>query len=185
MKLSRFKREIAAAAAYAALLLNVLVFAPSFYSSGNLRDLMINNIATLLVALGMTLVVLAGEIDISVGSQFAVCSVIAGELARAGMPMVVLVIAIIFVGVLMGALNGALIGFLRLPSIIVTLAMLVAWRDLLRLVTAGAWIQDLPNNFQWFGLGQTFGEVLLVVVSVGLLIFFPWALRNLSVGRSI
>ena len=85
----------------------------------------------------------------------------------------------------MGALNGAFIGFLKLPSIIVTLAMLVAWRDLLRLVTEGAWVQDLPNNFQWFGLGQTLGEALLVVVSMVLVIFFAWALRKLSIGRSI
>ena len=185
MNLSRYKREIAAAAAYIALLLIVLVLAPSFFSGGNLRDLAINNISTLLVALGMTLVILAGEIDISIGSQFAVCSVAAGELAKAGTPTIILVIAIILVGALMGALNGALIGFLRLPSIIVTLAMLVAWRDLLRLVTEGAWVQDLPGNFQWFGLGQTSGEVMLVVVSIAILIFFAWALRNLSIGRSI
>ena len=66
MNLSRYKREIAAAAAYIALLLIVLVLAPSFFSGGNLRDLAINNISTLLVALGMTLVILAGEIDISI-----------------------------------------------------------------------------------------------------------------------
>jgi rhamnose transport system permease protein len=133
----------------------------------------------------MTLVILAGEIDISVGSQFAVCSVAAGELAKAGMPIVALVVATFFIGALMGALNGALIGFLRLPSIIVTLAMLVAWRDLLRLATAGAWVQDLPSNFQWFGFRQLFGEVLLVAVSLSLLVLFAWALRNLSIGRSI
>jgi rhamnose transport system permease protein len=185
MNMSRYKREIAAAVAYIALLLIVSVLAPSFFSGGNLRDLAINNISTLFVAIGMTLVILAGEIDISVGSQFAICSVAAGELAKLGVPTPLLITAIVVIGGLLGALNGALVGFLRLPSIIVTLAMLVAWRDLLRLVTGGAWVQDLPNNFQWFGLGQMSGETILLVASIAIVAFFAWALRNLSIGRSI
>ena len=64
-----------------------VVAAPSFFAAGNLRDLALNNAPVLLVALGMTLVILVGEIDISVGSQFAVCSVAAGVLAKAGVPI--------------------------------------------------------------------------------------------------
>ena len=85
----------------------------------------------------------------------------------------------------MGALNGALIGWLRLPSIIVTLAMLVAWRDALRWMTAGAWVQDLPANFQWFGLGQQWGQWLIVVIALALLVVIGWILRNLGVGRAV
>jgi rhamnose transport system permease protein len=85
----------------------------------------------------------------------------------------------------MGMLNGALVGWLRLPSIIVTLAMLVAWRDALRWITAGAWVQDLPPNFQWFGLGQEWGQWLIVAVALALLFCFSWVLHNLAVGRAI
>ena len=87
MRLGRYQRELAAALAYAALLALVGVAAPSFYSAGNLRDLAVNNAPVLLVAIGMTLVILVGQIDISVGSQFAVCSVAAGLLAKTGIPM--------------------------------------------------------------------------------------------------
>ena len=85
----------------------------------------------------------------------------------------------------MGAFNGFLVGRVRLPSIIVTLAMLTAWRDGLRWITQGAWVENLPANFQWFGLGQTSGQWLIVIVALLVLIGFSWLLRNLGVGRAI
>lgn len=185
MNLSNYKRELSAAAAYAALLLVVVVVAPSFFSAGNLRDLALNNAAVLLVAIGMTMVILVGEIDISVGSQFAVCAVAAGWLAKTGVPVLLLLPWVVLLGALMGALNGVLIGWLRLPSIIVTLAMLVAWRDALRWLTQGAWVQNLPAGFQWFGLGQTLGQWLIVLIAVVSFVGFAWGLRYLGVGRAI
>ena len=181
----RYKRELSAALAYAVLLVLVGLIAPSFFSGGNLRDLALNNAPVLLVAIGMTLVILVGEIDISVGSQFAVCSVVAGWLAKDGVPIALLLPGIVLIGAAMGAVNGALVGWLRLPSIIVTLAMLVAWRDALRWVTQGAWVQDLPARFQWFGLGQTVGQVLIVAIALIVLISFSWVLHNLGAGRAI
>jgi rhamnose transport system permease protein len=133
----------------------------------------------------MTLVILVGEIDISVGSQFAVASVAAGWLAKAGLPILLLLPCVLMIGAAMGAVNGFLVGRLHLPSIIVTLAMLVAWRDGLRWVTEGAWVQDLPANFQWFGLGQTGGQWLIFAVVVAILLSFNWMLRNLAAGRAI
>jgi rhamnose transport system permease protein len=185
MKLGRYKRELSAALAYLVLLVLAGFFAPSFFSGANLRDLALNNAPVLLVAIGMTLVILVGEIDISVGSQFAVCSVAGGWLAKEGMPTPLLLPSVILIGVAMGALNGVLVGRLRLPSIIVTLAMLVAWRDALRWVTQGAWVQDLPASFQWFGLGQTWGQILIVVIALVVLISFSWVLHNLGAGRAV
>jgi rhamnose transport system permease protein len=185
MKLGRYKRELSALLAYVALLAVVGLLAPAFFAGTNLRDLALNNAATLLVATGMTMVILVGEIDISVGSQFAVCTVAAGVLAKGGLPLPLLLVCVVVIGAAMGALNGALIGWLRLPSIIVTLAMLVAWRDALRWVTGGAWVQDLPNNFQWFGFGQGRGQLLIVAAALVILLCFTWILHNLATGRSI
>src|SRR5213595_2916548 len=162
MKIGRYKREISAALAYAALLALVGLAAPSFFSAANLRDLALNNAPALIVATGMTMVILAGQIDISVGSQFAVCSVAAGLLAKAGVPVPLLPLVVIAIGAAMGAVNGILIARLGLPSIIVTLAMLVAWRDGLRWQTEGAWVQGLPADFQWLGLGQRAGQIAIV-----------------------
>ncbi|HEY8561985.1 MAG TPA: ABC transporter permease [Pyrinomonadaceae bacterium] len=185
MNFNRYKREISALIAYVVLLLVVGVLAPSFFGGGNLRDLLINNAPILMIAVGMTLVILVGEIDISVGSQFAVCSILAGLLAKTGMPWPALFLCLLLIGASMGAVNGLLVGWLRLPSIIVTLAMLVAWRDLLRWTTEGAWVQGLPGNFQWFGLGQTFGEVLIVAITFAIFAFSAWILKSVNIGRAV
>jgi rhamnose transport system permease protein len=183
--LSRHKRELPPAAALIAVLLAVLVAAPAFFGASNLRDLALNNAPVLIVALGMTLVILVGEIDISVGSQFAVCSVAAGVLAKAGLPIALVPFAGVAVGAAMGALNGFLVGTLGLPSIIVTLAMLVAWRDALRWATEGAWVQGLPANFQWFGLAPGAAQAVIVIVALVVLAGSGWALRNLQLGRTL
>src|SRR5688572_20666236 len=115
MKLNGYKREISALIAYLGLLTVVGLVAPAFYGSANLSNVLINNAPALLIATGMTLVILAGEIDISVGSQFAVASVVAGMLAKPGIPWPGLVLGLILIGGLMGAVNGVLIGLLRLP----------------------------------------------------------------------
>jgi ribose/xylose/arabinose/galactoside ABC-type transport system permease subunit len=184
-KLGRYKREAAAAAAYLALLLLVGIVAPSFVRSTNIRDLVMNNAAVLILAVGMTLVILAGQIDISVGSQFAVCTIVAGLLAKAGVPVVLLLPCVVLVGAAMGSIGGALVAWLRMPSIVVTLALMVAWRDGLRWVTGGEWVQDLPKNFQWFGMGQAAGQFLVMAIALIVLLGFSWALSNLTAGRAV
>lgn len=185
MTLKRWRRELSAAVACVGLLAFVAIFAPSFYAPSNLRDIALNNAAVLVVAVGMTLVILIGEIDISVGSQFAVLSVIAGWLAKSGVPMPLLPFTLVLIGGGMGALNGALVGALGLPSIIVTLAMFVVWRDGLRWLTEGAWVQDLPSNFQWFGLDPAGARWLIVGIALALVIAFAWALTQLRMGRAL
>src|SRR5262245_1094683 len=185
MTVNRYKRELSASLTYAALLVAVGIIAPSFFSGTNLRDLALNNAPVLLVSIGMTMVILVAQIDISVGSPFAVATVAAGWLARAGIPIPLLLPSLVLIGAAMGAINGALIGRLRLPSIIVTLAMLVAWRDALRWTTGGEWVQSLPANFQWFGLGQSYGQWLIVIVSIIVLAVFSWAVHNLAAGRAL
>lgn len=179
------RREFSALLAFAILLVAVGIIAPSFFSAANLRDLALNNAPALIVAIGMTMVLLVGQIDISIGSQFAVCMVSAAWLAKTGVPPLLLAPCVVVIGAMMGAFNGVLVGFLRLPSIIVTLAMFVALRDGLRLITEGAWVQDLPADFQWFGLGQTAGQLLILAVVLALLVGIGWMLRNVGAGRAI
>jgi rhamnose transport system permease protein len=179
----RMPRELPALLACAALLLVMAVAAPAFYSATNLGDLALNNVSLLIVAVGMTLVILVGEIDISVASQFAVLSVLAGALAKAGVPMPLVPVVLLVVGAAMGAVNGVLIAGFGLPSIIVTLAMLVVWREGLRWFTEGAWVQNLPSDFQWFGLGTVSARWIIVAVALTLSGAFAWTLRNLTPGR--
>jgi rhamnose transport system permease protein len=181
--------KTSAAIAYVALLAIVAVAAPGFFSFANLRDLAISNAPVLIVAIGMTMVILTRQIDISVGSQFAVCSVAAGLIAKmaakTGAPLVTVFIAVALVGCLLGAINGALVARLNIPSIVATLAVMVAMRDGLRWATEGAWVQDLPRGFQWFGLGQSTGQVAIVAASIGVFAAFAWGLKSLAAGRAV
>ena len=178
------KRELSLLLAYAAMLAAIALAAPSFYSASNLRDLVLSNVPVLVAALGMTLVILLGEIDVSIGSQFALCGVAAGLLAKAGLPMPVLALAIAAMGAALGALNGVLIARLGIPSIVVTLATMVILRDSLRWVTGGEWVQNLPATFQWMGLGQRTGQIVILTIAMALLLACIWGLRHLAIGRA-
>ncbi len=181
--------EFSAAVAYVVLLTVVAVVAPGFYSFANLRDLAIGNAPVLIVAIGMTMVILTRQIDISVGSQFAVCGVAAGLITKmttkSGMPIVFVPVAVALIGCAFGAINGALVARLNIPSIVATLAVMVAMRDGLRWATEGKWVQGLPPEFQWFGLGQSVGQVVILAASISIFIAFAWALRNLAAGRAV
>ncbi len=179
------KRELSLLAACAALLAGMAVFAPGFFAGGNLRDIVLSNTPVLLIAIGMTLVILTGEIDISVGSQFAIASIVAALFAKAGLPMVVVAIGAAALGWLMGAVNGALVAYVRIPSIVVTLATMVILRDSLRWTRGGAWVQNLPPDFQWFGLGQSAGQFAIVLIGALLFAALAVFLRWISAGRAI
>jgi ribose/xylose/arabinose/galactoside ABC-type transport system permease subunit len=180
-----YVRELGTIAALALLLLVLLAVAPQFFTPGNLRDLAVANAPVLIVAIGMTLVLLTGNVDISVGSQFAVCSVTGALLARWGAPMPVVLVAILLLGAVLGGFNGLFVSRLRLPSVVVSLATMVVWRDALRWATEGAWVQNLPSSFQWFGLSQGTGEAIVVLSAIAMLTAAVWALRSLAAGRAV
>ena len=179
------RREVSVAAAIAALALVLAIVAPGYFARENLVDLFLANLPVLVVAVGMTLVIVLGHIDISIGSVFAICGVMAGIVAKAGWPIVLAAVAACAVGGALGTLNGALVAYVRLPSIVVTLATMVALRDLLRWSTQGAWIQDLPPEFQWLGVGQSAYPIVAASVALGLFGACAWAARHVRLGRAI
>ena len=179
------KREYPLLIAIGALLLVLAVTTPAFFSAANLRDLALSNIPVLVAALGMTMIILLGQIDVSIGSQFAICTVAAGLLAKAGLPMPLLVAGSAAVGMAMGSFNGALVAWAGIPSIVVTLATMVILRDGLRWTTGGEWVQNLPGNFQWMGLGQSAGQTLIAAAAGIIFLASAWMLRHVAFGRAI
>jgi len=178
-------RERSVAIAIVVLATVLAVFTERFFTAANLTDLFLANVPVLVAAIGATLVIVSGEIDISVGSAFAVCSVAAGLAAKAGLPIMAIAIAIVLLGGALGAMNGALVAFARVPSIVVTLAAMVALRDGLRWVTQGAWVQDLPAGFQWFGLAQSAYPLVAVAIVAVLQVAMGWGMRNVAAGRAV
>ena len=90
-----------------ALGLVLAAMAPGYFARENLSDLFLGNMPVLIVAIGTTLVILTGHIDISVGSVFAICGVVAGMMAKATGPLTVAALAACAAGAHSGALNGS------------------------------------------------------------------------------
>lgn len=182
--MNRHFRELSVAGALVAMLGVLAVVAPAFFQPQPLLSLATREAPTLVVACGMALVIISRQIDISVGSQFSVCGVCAGLLAAAGWPLAATLPAAIGIGALLGAVNGALVAGLGLPSIVVTLAMMVTLRQGLNLARQGQFV-NLPDGVQWLGLSQTAGQWLLVGGALLLLVALALALRHLTAGRFV
>lgn len=182
--MTRYFRELSVVAALLAVLVGLAIFAPAFFSPQPLLSLVTREAPTLVVACGMAFVIITRQIDISVGSLFSVCSVCAGLLAARGGPLLLVLPVSVVIGALFGAFNGALVAGLRLPSIVVTLATMVALRQGLNLIRQGEFV-NLPDRVQWFGLSQTAGQLVLVIASLLLLVALALAMRHLRVGRYV
>jgi rhamnose transport system permease protein len=174
-----------AALALGALLALLGIAAPGFFDPANLRDVVLANAMVLVIAVGMTVVVLTGQVDVSVGAIAGVCAVVSATLARDGVPVAVAALAATVLGALLGLVNGTLVARLRIHSIVVTLALLVILRDALRWTTEGAWVGNLPSAFQWFGLGQQAGQAFVLAVAVGIVVAGAWLLHWTELGRAM
>src|SRR5215831_18748622 len=182
--LKRYFREVSVASALLLLLLALAVFAPAFFSPQPLLSRLTREAPALVVACGMALVIICRQIDISVGSQFSVCGVCAGLLAAHGWSIPLVLLASISIGAFLGAFNGLFIAGLRLPSIVVTLATMAILRESLRWARQGQFV-NLPDKFQWFGLSQQSGQLLLIAIALLVLLFLLFALRYIAAGRFI
>jgi len=180
----RYFRELSVAAALGLLLLALAAFAPGFFQPQPLLSRLAAQAPVIVAAIGMTLVIVCRQIDISVGAQFSMCSVFAGLLIAAGVPLTVAILAAVVAGAMMGAINGILVAGLRLPSIVVTLATMVILQETLRLWQQGRML-GMPPGVQWFGLSQVSGQFLLLIAAVALLTAGAWAMTNIAAGRRV
>jgi|TARA_B110000438_G_scaffold195280_1_gene186900 rhamnose transport system permease protein len=183
---SRYARELGLVGSILILLAVPMLFphGSGFYTASVFRGLVMDNLSVLIAAIGMTLIILCAEIDISIAAQLAVCGVVAGTLSRLGLPIIVVIPVTIACGAVLGLINGALVSWLSIPSIVATLAMWVLLENGLIVVTKGVWVQNLPDDFQWFGLGLQNGQIVFVTLALIVLGLFAFLLKKTEFGRS-
>ena len=145
---------------------------PLFLTKLNLLDLATPYIFIGLMALGLTFVVIAGEIDISVASILAVSVVVIGQLYEAGTNIWFAATVGLVVATGLGLLNGFLVAVVGLPSLAVTLGTLAAYRGVAFLIHSGEGVATFPANFTNIGFGYVWGQQ----VPVALLVFLGTAL---------
>lgn len=181
--------ELALAAALLLLIVPLSALNPNFYSVNNLQDVADYSSIVGLVCLGEMLVILTRNIDLSVASTVGLSAYVAAVLMRdvSGTPVVVAVLVGLAVGALCGALNGLLVGYGRIPSIVVTLGTLAMYRGLLSQISSGDRVKpgDVPGA--WLDWSKaSLGPVSTVnVVAVVLFLAAGFALSRTTFGRSV
>jgi rhamnose transport system permease protein len=158
---------------------------PRFLAARNLQTILLGNAYIAVAAIGMSMVIASGNIDISVGSLIGVLASVSGSLAVAGVPSVLAWLIPVALGIAVMAAQGALVAFVGLPSIVVTLGMLSILKGGLISVTNGVWISDMPDSYhlaQWSLFGRVPVPVVFMVV---LTVLAAWWMRNTAAGRSI
>jgi ribose/xylose/arabinose/galactoside ABC-type transport system permease subunit len=179
-----YGQELVVLAVIIVLFVVVGLVSPRFLNTTNLTSIFAGNAYIAVAAIGMSLVIISGNIDVSVGSLIGVLAVISGTLAVNGYPIIVAWLAPLVIGAAINALVGVLVAYARIPSIVVTLGMLSILKGGLISITNGTWISNLPPGyliaqFRLFGVPSS---VYFMVVLTALAAY--WA-RNFRFGRTI
>ncbi|MFD0979583.1 ABC transporter permease [Tropicimonas aquimaris] len=173
------------AVAVAIFLLNSFA-SPYFLNAWNLSDATFNFTEKAMIAFAMALVIISGEIDLSVASIIALTSTAMGAAAEFGVGTPGIVAIGLAVGLACGAFNGALVTGLGLPSIVVTIGTMSLFRGISYIVLGDQAFMNYPDSFAWFGQGYVFW-----VITVELVFFFVFAviygvvLHKTNFGRAV
>jgi ribose transport system permease protein len=174
-----------------ALAIALVAAIPNFMSPGNLADISRQIGEFGLIVIGMTIVMLAGGIDLSVGSNFALANLTALALINvAGWPIEAAIAATVGVGAAVGLVNGLLIGFLRLRAFLTTLVMLTLLRAIVELLLQHYSVQIATSTvesdaFDFIGAGSIMGAPVSIVVLVIMAIIAQFVLTRLRIGWRI
>jgi ribose/xylose/arabinose/galactoside ABC-type transport system permease subunit len=157
---------------------------PRFLAERNLQTIFLGNAYVAVAAIGMSMVIISGNIDVSIGSLIGVLATVSGSIAVAGWPILLSWTVPILVGMALTAVTGFLVAFLRIPSIVVTLGMLSILKGGLIMVTGGAWITNLPPGYalaQMEPLGVPMPIWFMVVLTAAAAFW----MRYTATGRSL
>jgi rhamnose transport system permease protein len=159
----------------------------AFLDGGNLFYLGLDIGEIALIALPLTLVVVSGEIDLSVASVLGLSSAVIGELWDAGWTLEAILPTVVVLGAVCGAVNGFLITRLGLPSLAVTIGTLALYRGLALVVLGDRAVADFPAGFTRFGTTPVPGTWLPwpILLCAVLAVVFAILLHTSSFGRSV
>ncbi|MBV9672694.1 MAG: ABC transporter permease [Verrucomicrobia bacterium] len=188
-----FQRVLQEAGIGIALLVMILVFAgfaPHFTDESNIKNVLTQITINLIMATGMTFVILVGGIDLSVGSVLALSAMVGGifiknESLSVASAITLATLASIATGMLCGFVNGFIASYWKIPSFIVTLGMLNVARGAALQVTNARTLFEFPNQFNNFGTAALFGLPAVFLVAMALVVI-GWAVLNQTIfGRMI
>jgi rhamnose transport system permease protein len=179
------QREASIALVVALLALALSFTTPGFATLDNLNGILVSTSITLIAALGITLVIIAGSIDISIGAILGLAAVAAGMADQHAWPAALIAATPIALGAGLAVVNAALSAFGRVHAIVVTLGTLSIYRALLIEVTGGKWLVNLSPAVTVFGQSTPLGVPILLVVSLSAVAAVHVLLRYTVTGRRL
>lgn len=166
------------------LLIFVGIFHSSFVAPTNLARILNSTVILALLATGSAIVIITRNIDVSVGSTLALSGIVGAMLMRDGAPTWVAVLAVLGLGAVLGAVNGIGVTYGHVPSIVMTLGTLAAYRGISFVITGGYSIESLPAEYRSIGRAEIAGVPILVWITVALVAAIAVLMARTRVGRS-
>jgi len=170
------------------LFIEIIVFgllAPHFLSERNFVRVIQNSAEIAIVSIGMTIVMLLGGIDLSVGSMMGVIAIVAGNLIQKGINSIFILIVSILIGILLGLVNGLLVAIFNIPDMIVTLATMNIWRAVIFMLLGGRWLTGLSSDYAMTTKAKIFGIPVLLLLIILFYAIFYYVLMYRPFGRHI
>jgi ribose transport system permease protein len=165
-------------------LLGISLFSPKYLSIDNLLVVALQVSFVGIAAIGTAYLIIGGSVDLSIGSQYALCAVASAMLARS-LPSPLAWIAGIALGATLGLLNGLMVWRIHISPIIITLGTLTIFRGIALRITNGFGVRGVPKSFSWFGQAHWLGVPMPVWVLVVLALIAHVVLQHTRQGRHL
>jgi rhamnose transport system permease protein len=160
---------------------------PQFFTVTVVNDIFLGVAIVAVLAVAQTFVLVMRHIDLSVGSVIGFTAFMIGDLSSQGYPLIVVLSAALFIGAAVGAVNGYLVAYLRLPSLVVTLATMYVVRGIFNEVAKGQTIveSDVPEELNWLGLNRFFGVPYLFIIGIILMLVAGFVMYRVKAARDL
>lgn len=158
---------------------------PIFFTWSNITDILRNTSYTLIIAIGMTFVLIAKGLDLSVGSTLALCGLISAMAMQKGIPVLAAVLIGLICGAVIGVVNAFCIVVLNIPAMIATLGSMYMGRGLVLIITKGQPVYPLPESFSLFDKQKILGIPIVVFIAILLSVIAHYILKKTIYGRMV
>jgi len=161
----------------------MMIVEPRFFNTANVRAIGLDMAIVLILGIGMTVVITARGIDLSIGAILILSSVVlAAALKDFGLPLWLAVVLSLATGMLCGFANGLMVAKLRMPDFIVTLASELVFRGLALVYAGGAVFYGFPEFFRFVGRGRLIGVPMPIVISLALAVIAHFIFTSHRLG---
>lgn len=181
-------RELGIALALVLVITAATVKNSAFLTSGDgWRDLLLTPSLLMLLAVGQAIVVITRNVDLSVGSVLGLTAFLTGRLFidYPGIPIILVALIVTALGAVLGLINGVLVAYAKVPSLVLTLGTLYVYRGVTVMWAGSSRINasDMPREFLHLGTGKILGVPILTVIALVIFLIIAWYMQNTRGGR--